>query len=140
MESAARTLGWSALGMVIVMLAAACSGDNAGRSVGCEALDALGVEIASFEELLVWPGITAAPLREATEDLVTAVENAAGAGDQAADLLASVKLVVEAVDGSVPPSLAQARPGEPAQMAAVFISVELEPLVQTHALLLEARC
>ena len=142
MESAGRTLGCAALCLVICAFAAACSSDDAGRTASCEALDALGVEIVSFQKLLVWPGITAAPLREANAALEARVMRVAAAApkDDVDDIVAAFRPVAQAVDDTIPSSLAQAFPREPAQMAAPFISVELQPLVHAHARVLEKRC
>ena len=144
MASAGRKLGWAALGLFITyMLATACSTGEADGAAGCEALNALGLEIASYQELLVWPGITAAPLREATEELEAAVlplANVPGAEDYATDIIEALGPIGEAVDNTIPPSLAELRPGEPAQMAAAFIAVELQPLIDAHMRAIDEHC
>ena len=142
MASAGRTLGCAALS-IFMLITAACAGQDVERSASCEALDALGVEITSFQELLVWPGIRAARLHEATEDLeaeVAQVDDAVGAGADMTDIVAAFGALAEAVYDTVPPFLAQERPEEPVQMAAHFITNELEPLVAAHARALGERC
>ncbi len=143
MASAGRKLAWAALGAYsLYILAAACSGGDVERDTSCEALDALGVEIASYQELLVWPGITAASLLEGTDKLETAVlQLANSSGDQyTTDIIEAFTLVDDAAEETVPPSLAELRPGEPVQMAAAFISVELQPLIDARARALSERC
>ncbi len=142
MASAGRTLGWAALGLLICMLAAACSGGGAERAASCGALAALGVEIEAYAELLIWPGITVAPLQEATDELEAVVLLVVGVsdGEYAADIAEAFALVADAVSSSIPDSLVESRPQEPAQMAARFISVELQPLIDAHASALKEQC
>ena len=142
MASPGRTLAWPILGVVLLMLVAACSGQGADRSATCDALDLLGAEIASYQELLVWPGVTAASLQEATDDLEAAVVGIANVTDDASAIAIAEAfvLVSDAFRSTIPASLVELRPGEPAQMAAAFISVELQPLVDAHAAALEESC
>ncbi len=142
MASAGRTLSSVALG--VVMLAAfACVDGDVERSSTCLALDALGDGIGAYESLLVWPGITAAPLRAATEALeadVARVVEAAGTDAAVTGIVPGFRQVAAAVDDTVPPLLAEGRPGEPVQMAASFISIELQPLAEAHGRALQERC
>ncbi len=142
MASAGRTLGWAALGLLICTLAAACSGGGAERAASCGALDALGVEIASYQGLLVWPGITAAPLMEATEELEVAVLQVANASDDqySSSIIEAFRLVGDAAEDTIPLWLVESRPGEPVQMAAAFISVELQPLIDAHMRAIDEHC
>ena len=126
MASAGRKLTWAVIGLSIYMVAAACAGGVADSSANCQALDALSVEIEAYEELLVWPGITAAPLQEATDELEAVVlELVAGVSDEedAAEITEALALVAEAVSSTIPAILCELRPEEPAQMDAGFISV-----------------
>ncbi len=143
MASAGRKLGWAALGLFIIgMLAAACSGGDAKRAANCEALDALGLEISSFQQLLVWPGVTAAPLREARDDLEATVLRVRNVSDDqyATDIVEAFGPISDSVDDTIPPLLAELRPGEPAQMAAAFVSVELQSLIDAHMRAFDEQC
>ncbi len=141
MASAGRTLAWAALGFCI-LLAAACASDDAERSPSCEALEALGTELVAYEAFLVWPGITAAPMQQATDELEAAVLVAANSSDDdvAADIVTAFGTVRAAVVDTIPQSLVDLRPEEPAQMAARFVLVELQPLIDAHDRAFEARC
>ena len=143
MASAGRKLGWAALGLFIYMLASACSGGDDGRSPGCQALEALGPEIASYQELLVWPGITFGPFQDATDDLAAAVLLLTNISDDeyATDIAEAFILVAEAVRSTIPISLnVELRPEEPAPMAAAFVSTELQPLIDAHTRAVDGQC
>ena len=58
--------------------------------------------------------------------------------DGLTDVIAAFGKAATAVYDTVPPFLAEERPGEPVQMAAAFISIELQPLVDAHARALAA--
>lgn len=140
MASASRTLAWAALG-ILILVAAACANDDAERSSSCLALDALGAEIAAYGELLIWPGIRAAPMQQATDELEAAVLTVANDPDsEYADILTAFESVRAAFDDTIPQSLVELRPEEPAQMAARFVLTELQPLIEAHARALEERC
>ncbi len=142
MANVSRTLAWPALALFISVYGLACSGGGAERAASCGALDALGVEIEAYAELLIWPGITVAPLQEATDKLEAVVLLVVGVsdGEYAADITETFALVAEAVTRSIPASLVESRPQEPAQMAARFISTEMKPLIDVHTRLIEEHC
>ncbi len=127
---------------MFILIAAACADDEVQRSSSCLTLDALGAEIGAYEDLLAWPGITAGPMQQATDELEAAVLAAANNSDdeQVADIVTAFESMRAAVADTIPQSLVEARPEEPAQMAAAFVSVELRPLIQAHALALDERC
>ncbi len=106
------------------------------------ALDALGVEIASYQELLVWPGITFGPLQDATKELEAAVLRVTSVPDDeyATDIAEAFTLVAEAVQSTIPASLVELRPEEPAPMAAAFVSTELQPLIDAHTRAVDEQC
>ena len=124
---------------MFILIASACGSDNGERSSNCAALDELGAEIGAYEEFLIWPGIRAAPMHQATDDLGAAVLVAANNADDdnATDIIAAFESVRAAVVDTIPQSLVDSRPEEPVQMAARFVLVELQPLIdaQDRALL-----
>ena len=142
MASPGRKLAWAALALFICMLAAACSGGDADRAASCGALDGLGVQIVSYQELLVWPGITVGPLQDATGELEAAVLLVTNVSDDeyATDIAEAFMLVAEAVQSTIPASLVELRPEEPAPMAAAFISIELQPLIDAHTRATDEQC
>ncbi len=141
MASAGRTLAWAALG-ICILIAAACASDDAERSSSCVALEALGTELVAYEEFLAWPGITAAPMQQGTDELEAAVLVAANSSDDefATDIVTAFGTVRAAVVDTIPQSLVDLRPEEPAQMAARFVLVELQPLIDAHARALAELC
>ncbi len=102
----------------------------------------MGVEIEAYEELLAWPGIQIVPVREATDDLESAVLVVAGVSNEAeaTEITEAFALVADAVSSTIPDSLVESRPEEPAQMAARFISVELQPLIDAHLRATDEQC
>ena len=78
-------------------------------------------------------------MHQATDDLGAAVLVAANNADDdnATDIIAAFESVRAAVVDTIPQSLVDSRPEEPVQMAARFVLVELQPLIdaQDRALL-----
>ena len=56
------------------------------------------------------------------------------------DILTAYESVRAAFDDTIPQSLVELRPQEPAQMAARFVLTELQPLIDAHARALEESC
>ncbi len=143
MANAGRALAWASLGLLISMLASACSGGDAERTATCQALDTLGAEIASYQELLVWAGITFGRLQDGTDELEAAVLPVTNVSDDeyATDIAETFMLVAETVRSTIPASFdVELRPEEPAPMAAAFISVELQPLIDAHRRSIDDQC
>ncbi len=141
MARAGRTLAWAAFG-VLLLIVAACADDDVERSASCAALDALGAEIGSYGELLIWPGITAAPMQQATDELEASVLVVVDSSDNehAAEIVTAFESVRAAASDTIPQSLVDSRPEEPAQMAARFVLVELQPLIDAHARAFQDSC
>ena len=142
MANAGRMLAWASLGLLISALASACSGGT-DSAASCGPLDDLGVEIVSYGELLVWPGVTFGPFQDATDDLAAAVLLVTNISDDgyATDIAEAFMPVAEAVRSTIPISLnVELRPEEPAPMAAAFVSTELQPLIDAHTRAVDEQC
>jgi hypothetical protein len=80
-------------------------------------------------------------MQQGTDELEAAVRAVANdPNNEYADILTAFESVRAAFADTIPQSLVELRPEEPAQMAARFVLTELQPLIDAHAGALEERC